>query len=104
MFEGNEYDLLFHPDLEEEVGEHYEYYENQVAGLGDRFFEELKNSYPLILEAPKVWPKRKGFHMYILPKFPFSIFYDVEYKYVVVYAVAHSSKEPFYWLDRPFHS
>ena len=56
--------------------------------------------FPLILEAPNIWPKKNGFHMYVIKTFPFSIFYDVEGRYVIVYAVAHSSKTPFYWRGR----
>jgi toxin ParE1/3/4 len=94
-------ELIFHPDVFDEVNEHYLWYEQKSFGLGERFLSFLDLAYEIIQESPTVWPKtRKIFHKYQLKKFPFHIvFYDSE-QYITIYAVAHFSRKPFYWAQR----
>lgn len=49
--------ITFHPDVEYEVISSYDWYENQVVGLGDDFLGELKAAYQTIIELPLTWPK-----------------------------------------------
>ena len=41
MFGENEYTLFFQADVQEEINEHFYYYESQAEGLGQRFLDEL---------------------------------------------------------------
>lgn len=94
--------LVFHPEVKFEIKESYLWYESIKEGLGESLLHELESSYPIIQEAPQIWPKfRSIYHKYLLKKFPFSILYSIEESQVTVYAVAHYSRRPYYWKDRP---
>ena len=93
--------LIFHPEVLEELSEHYWWYEQKSVGLGERFLSVLELAYEIIQESPQVWTKtRKIFHKYQLKKFPFHIVYYAHDEYISVYAVAHFSRKPFYWQNR----
>jgi hypothetical protein len=95
------YSIDFHPKVKFEAREAYLWYESQSDGLGRRFMQELETGIELITEAPLIWPKfRRIYHRYLLTKFPFSIYYSVEDSNLYVYAVAHTSRKPYYWKER----
>lgn len=66
------YKIIFHPDVEHEVQSSYDWYEEQVIGLGDDFLNELEAAYQTIAELPLTWPKfHMDFRRLLLGKFPF---------------------------------
>ncbi len=94
-------DILFHPDIEQEVKDSYEWYENQAVGLGDDFLVELETAYQAIIELPNTWPKfHKNFRRFLLSKFPFSVIYRFSRDTIFVVAVMHNSRKPGYWNER----
>ena len=93
--------IIFHPDIENEVKASYEWYQNQAAGLGEDFLSELETAYQAIIELPNTWPKfQKDFRRFLLSKFPFSVIYRFDRKTVYVVAVMHNSRKPGYWSER----
>lgn len=95
------FSIRFHPDVKHEIRASYLWYESQSEGLGDCLLRELEDSFTLIQEAPHIWPKkREVFSRYVVQRFPFSIYYAVEDNTIIVYAVAHTSREPYYWDER----
>ena len=48
-------DLLFHPDIEQELDEAYRWYESQSLGLGDDFLDELDRAFSVIQRMPNTW-------------------------------------------------
>ncbi len=93
--------IIFHPDIENEVKASYEWYQNQAAGLGEDFLTELETAYQAIVELPNTWPKfQKGFRRFLLSKFPFSVIYRFNRETVYVVAVMHNSRQPGYWCER----
>ena len=42
--------IIFHPDIENEVKASYEWYQNQAEGLGEDFLTELETAYQAIIE------------------------------------------------------
>ena len=93
--------IVFHPDIEYEVKASYEWYQNQAAGLGDDFIEELETAYEAIIELPETWPKfHQGFRRFLLSKFPFSVIYRFSQDVIFVVAVMHNSRKPGYWSKR----
>jgi plasmid stabilization system protein ParE len=56
-----------------------------------------------ILELPLAWPRwrvRPDVRVRHLRDIPYSIFYRVQNRVVLVVAFAHMSRKPGYWLDR----
>ena len=95
------YELIFHPDVGNEIKASYAWYQKQVAGLGDDFLAELESAYQTIAELPDTWPKfQKGFRRFLLSKFPFSVIYRRKNKTILVVAVMHNSRKPGYWKMR----
>lgn len=93
--------IIFHPDIEFEVGSSYEWYQNQSAGLGDDFLSELEAAYQAMVELPDTWPKfQNGFRRFLLSKFPFPVIYRFNKGKIYVVAVMHNSRQPGYWTER----
>ncbi|MGB0495224.1 MAG: type II toxin-antitoxin system RelE/ParE family toxin [Kangiellaceae bacterium] len=93
--------IIFHPEIENEVKSSYDWYQSQAKGLGDDFLNELETSYQAIIELPETWPKfYVGFRRFLLSKFPFSIIYRTSGNTIFVLAIMHNSRKPGYWSDR----
>lgn len=93
--------LLFHPDVKEEVKSSYIWYQNQAQGLGNDFLSELETAYQAIEELPDTWPNfQKGFRRFLLSKFPFSVIYRTTKNTIFIVAVMHNSRKPGYWEER----
>jgi toxin ParE1/3/4 len=94
-------DPAFLPAAREEFLAAAEYYEAASPGLGAEFVEDVERAVKRLATfskhgSPYVADTRRLF----LRRFPFDIVYlEVETKLVVV-AVAHQRRKPFYWRDR----
>ena len=94
-------DIIFHPDIENEIKASYDWYQNQASGLGNDFLTELESAYQAIIELPDTWPKfQLGFRRFLLSKFPFSVIYCYSRNTIFVVAVMHNSRKPGYWCER----
>lgn len=93
--------LSFHPDVANEIKGSYNWYENKLEGLGNKFLSELEDSFLAIQNFPDTWASFEyGFKRYILNRFPFSILYKSTKKEIIIIAVMHNSRKPDYWLNR----
>lgn len=81
------------------------WYEERVAGLGERFLSEAEAAFARISEMPitgSPWVHRRlpdGVRRMFLRSFPYSAVYILEPRLIVV-AVAHARRRPGYWLKR----
>lgn len=99
--------LELHPDAQAEIVEAVVWYEQRAIGLGDDLLVELEAAFRTILGGPEVWPSWPGssatrpIRRYLLARFRL---YAVAYQHfgdrVVVLAIVHLKRKPFYWLDR----
>ncbi|MEW6239000.1 MAG: type II toxin-antitoxin system RelE/ParE family toxin [Candidatus Omnitrophota bacterium] len=92
--------VIFSAEAEEEWRRSVDYYERQKAGLGLEFEEDIRSAALTIAQNPQRWPQIGSAQRYLLTRFPFSLFYLDFPDCVYVIAVAHMSREPFYWKDR----
>ena len=84
-----------------EFEEHVAYFDEQVAGLGDRFDEEVEFASSLIAEHPQIGASvTKRIRKFRLRSFPYSIIYAVEAEEIVIIAVAPQRRRPNYWRGR----
>ena len=91
----------FHPDIYHEVSEGYRWYESKSTGLGEDFLNELDSAFTLILELPDTWPVlSNSFRRYLLKRFPYGAIYKINKDQIFIVAVAHLSREPYYWQNR----
>lgn len=78
-----------------EIEKAFEYYEMQKSGLGDRYLATLHANLEYIVNHPKhVKVVRKSFRQALMDVFPFVIIYKIDKKYIVVFSVFHTSRNP----------
>jgi len=91
------------PAAKAEADEASEWYaaRDPDGDLRVRFVAELKRVGRLIGERPHAWTEvEPGVRRAVLRTFPFSLFFVVRPKEVLVLAVGHHSRRPGYWRDR----
>jgi len=100
--------VRLHPDAEKELDQAARWYEGRDAGLGEDLLAEVDRRLGGIAEAPHTWPRWQGtreldplIRRVLLRRFPFAIAYQAFDDRVWVLAIAHTSREPFYWASRP---
>jgi plasmid stabilization system protein ParE len=87
-------DLLF--KARQEIFESWKYYEEQQAGLGDRFEDEVFRKIELIESNPLHYPLKKRMHEVNTDKFPYLIVYRINKsrKLIMIVSVFHTSRNP----------
>ena len=86
------------PQAENELAEAFEWYEEQLAGLGNKLYKEVDYYLTAIGSNPYHYPiKYKGeLHTVALNKFPYLIIYWVDKinNLIIVVSIFHTSREP----------
>ena len=84
-----------------ELNDAYEYYENELKGLGDRFIMSFRSAVNRILQYPEAWTLIEGnVRKCLLDTFPYYIIYAVSNDFIVILSIAHQHRKPDYWIDR----
>jgi toxin ParE1/3/4 len=84
-----------------EIGEAYEWYEDQVAGLGHDFLSVLDTQFEMIAQSPKLYAEtQRGVRRALLSIFPYGVFYATKGDLVSVLGVVHTSRHPRRWPRR----
>lgn len=79
------FEIFIKPRSELDLFEVFKFYDEQSSGLGDEF----------ISRNPKACPKMyKDFHRGLVSRFPFGIYYKIERKRIVVFAVLDLRQNP----------
>lgn len=77
------------------------WYNEQAAGSGQEFLDELdrvvRRAVTFPMSCPEIEP---GVRRCLLARFPYGLIYGVDRKTIVVVAVAHLHREPRYWVGR----
>ena len=93
--------LHVHNEAELELWQTVDYYETKASGLGLDFEHEVRRAFIDIQETPKQWPiRRNDTRCRMLNRFPYNIYYIEMENIIWVAAIAHMSRQPYYWLDR----
>ena len=92
------YRLKFSGRAAREIGEAFDWYEEQSKGLGSEFelaFElQLKRLEQVPLLYTEIIP---GVRRTLLPRFPYGVFYTVKNDLVHVLAAIHNARNPRRW-------
>ena len=98
--------VRLHPAARRELERAGDYYDEQEPGLGTEFLVEIDLAIETIRELSRAWPlwpnvdQSLGIRRYVVHRFPFAIGYLATDAEVHVYAIAHTSRRPGYWLHR----
>jgi plasmid stabilization system protein ParE len=77
------------------------YYSKAQPGLGERFSAAVEEATARALAFPLSGsPSRANTRRVFVKGFPFSIVYRPEPEGIVVFALAHHARRPFYWRPR----
>jgi toxin ParE1/3/4 len=94
-------ELRVHPEARREFNDAIDYYERESPGLGLLFTNEVDSGFARIHEFPDAAPLvAKRARRLVLAKFPFSLIYETREDCLMVLAVAHHRKRPYYWRVR----
>jgi hypothetical protein len=84
-----------------EFDEAIDWYEDQSKGLGKRFKISVINQIKKIKKNPN-WFLIEADNIYkaYIPKFPYKILFTLEKDRIVIWAIAHMHRKPWYWQSR----
>ncbi|HEY2156637.1 MAG TPA: type II toxin-antitoxin system RelE/ParE family toxin [Isosphaeraceae bacterium] len=84
-----------------EFDEAFDWYEQQRAGLGVEFAGHVRAVFDRIAAMPELFaPVYRDVRKASVRKFPYTVFYRVKPKSVVVLAVFHGKRNPDDWKSR----
>ncbi|MGH2669090.1 MAG: type II toxin-antitoxin system RelE/ParE family toxin [Burkholderiales bacterium] len=77
------------------------YYNEAQRGLGERFAAAVEQAAARAVAFPLSGSlSRSNTRRVIVKGFPFSIFYRLEPDGIVIFALAHHARRPYYWQSR----
>ena len=91
----------FHPEAVAELLAQAAYYEERVAGLGERLFDQVESAIRLVASMPGIGSPHRHDTRRVFPKdFPLSIVYRETSDSIVILAIAPFKRKPGYWRGR----
>lgn len=89
-------------EAERDTKEVFEWYENKLPGLGNRFLSHLENGFNKISFNPFAFANTGflDFRRYILDVFPYKIFYLLKDDLIIITAIIHKSRSQRYWRKK----
>ena len=94
-------DYAFLESAQIELEEAVNYYNEQQAGLGYEFAKEVADTIARILRYPEAWTKlSKRTRRCRTKRFPYGVIYQITGDRILIVAVGHLKRKPFYWRDR----
>ena len=81
-----------------EIGEAYEWYQEQRPGLGVEFLEALDVQFQAIIQSPQLYAQTdRGVRRALLRRFPYGVFYASKGEIISVLAIVRTSRSPRRW-------
>lgn len=78
-----------------------DWYENQRAGLGQEFVNEVREAVSAIAARPLTFPKVHGeMRRVILRRFPYGVFFQTTTAEILILGVLHGRRHPQQWKSR----
>jgi plasmid stabilization system protein ParE len=99
--------LSFSAGAERDLADAMDWYNNQRPGLGGDLLEAVRPLLASIANQPFQFPRydsgsTRHFRYALVRRFPYRIVFEVRPdESLVVLAVAHTSRHPDYWTNRP---
>ncbi|MFZ2450556.1 MAG: type II toxin-antitoxin system RelE/ParE family toxin [Methylovulum miyakonense] len=94
--------IEFIPEAREEFLAEVAFYQAKQHGLGGKFSSAVEKAVALVAAFPDVGsPSASGTRRVVIKGFPFWLVYQLaQTDAIVIFAIAHHSRRPGYWLDR----
>lgn len=86
---------------QQEINKAFTWFEGRADGQGIAFLDDLDRVVHLVRRYPSASPEiEPEIRRCLFARLPYSPVYGVENDSIVVVAVAHTRREPNYWVDR----
>ena len=82
------------PSSMEDLSNGFQFYENQIPGLGSYFLETLFSDIDSLKLYAGIHSKVYGYHRLLSKRFPYAIYYSIESKTVLINAVLDCRIDP----------
>ena len=93
--------VIYLPEARDDVDVAFADYERQLAGLGDRFLEAVRDQVTRIQASPALYGLvHPDVRAAPIRRFPYVVYYRVEGDNIVVLAVQHGRRSPGVWQGR----
>ena len=93
--------FIIRTEAESDIGSAFNWYEEQRAGLGREFALELSSSMDRIIETPHLYTELyRGIRRALIKRFPYGIYYFLNEKDIIVFAILHLAMNPVKWKER----
>lgn len=90
--------VIFKSLAQLEVGEAYDWYQQDHIRMGDAFLEQLKRTSIFLRDNPHLYPKvQDHLHRANLNQFPYSLFYVIDNDTVNILSCFHQYRDPKNW-------
>ncbi|HLG17409.1 MAG TPA: type II toxin-antitoxin system RelE/ParE family toxin [Blastocatellia bacterium] len=94
-------ELIFAPEVEQDVLEAYAWYEIQRAGLGEEFLTCVDACIQTIRRHPEMYARvLENYRRALVRRFPYAVFYESSEGTVTLYGIFHTSRDPAKWRQR----
>lgn len=95
------YHLRVRPEAEADIEESFNWYEDEIPGLGHEFRHALRSTLSLVRSNPFLFPVvHRQIRRAIVKRFPHAFFFFVEDENVIVTACVHHKRDPRVWKRR----
>jgi plasmid stabilization system protein ParE len=94
-------ELVFAPEVEQDIGEAYGWYEHRRPGLGEEFLSCVDACIQSICRNPALYAiVHQNYHRAMVRRFPYVVFFEHDGSTVTIYGVVHTSRNPEKWRER----
>ena len=94
-------ELIFAPEVEQDIGEAYDWYERRRPGLGEDFLSCVDACIQSLVRTPDLYAKvHQEYRRAIVRRFPYVVFFEHDGRAVTVFGVLHTSRNPDKWRER----
>ena len=93
--------IILIPPSDKELEETVDYYNNQMPGLGEQFYNAFLNTVNYINIVPDAWRKVGSNTRKInIKQFPYLILYVLDGDDILITCIAHQHRNPTYYSNR----
>jgi len=97
----SELPLRLHEDADLELNDAADYYDQESPSLDSAFLDEVGVGFDRIRAHPRAAAEvARGLRKLVLARFPNSLVNEIRSDAVIILAVAHQRKRPYYWRGR----
>jgi toxin ParE1/3/4 len=93
--------VILLPPSDTELQDAIDFYDDQMDGLGDRFYQSFLKTIRHIEAEPELWRKvGENTRRINISRFPYLILYVQHHEDILVTCIAHQHRDPPYYMNR----